>query len=112
MDVAGKRRGERSPRPAAASRVTLIGRPSLALAGRHGDAAHVEQVDEIGVGAEPAVGGDRIGEHRLERVVRRRGRHAEQVDRGDDRRELRLVGLQRIEPLEGVGGRELRARRR
>ena len=52
----------------------------VALAGRHGDAAHVEQVDEIGVGAEPAVGGDRIGEHGLDacsasaRSARRTGR--------------------------------------
>ena len=33
------------------------------LAGGHGDAAEVEEVHEVGVGPEPAVGGDRIGEH-------------------------------------------------
>ena len=48
--------------------------------GRHRQPAQIEQVDEIGVGAEPAVELDRIGEHLVDRVDRRRRRQHQRVD--------------------------------
>ena len=45
------------------------------------DAAHVEQIDEVGVGAEPRIRADRIGSDFRHRHEGRDGRHAERVDR-------------------------------
>jgi hypothetical protein len=47
---------------------------------RHRERGEVEQVDEIGVGAKPAVELDRVGQHLLDRVGGGNGRHREHVD--------------------------------
>jgi hypothetical protein len=47
---------------------------------RHGQRAEVEQVDEVGVGAEPAVEPDRIGEHLRDGVDRRHRRQCQHID--------------------------------
>ena len=50
---------------------------------RQRQAAEVEQIDEIGVGAEPGVEFDRIGQHLRGRIHRRRGRQHQRVDVGE-----------------------------
>ena len=49
--------------------------------GRHGEPAQIEQVDEVGVGAEPAVELERIGQHLIDGVDGGRGRYEQCVDR-------------------------------
>ena len=76
---------------------------------RQGEAAEIEQVDEIGIGPEPAVELDRIGQHLGCAVHGRRRRQHQRVDAG----ERTLAGLaQRLQPVqrtECVGGAEPRA---
>ena len=48
--------------------------------GRQRQAAEIEQIDEIGVGAEPAVELDRIGQHLLDGSNGRRGRQRQRVE--------------------------------
>ena len=50
---------------------------------RQCEAAEVEQIDEVGVGAEPGVEFDRIGQHLRGRVGGRRGRQHQRVDVGE-----------------------------
>ena len=52
----------------------------LAHRGRHREPAEIEQVDEVGVGAEPAVELDRIGQHLLDGIDRGRGRQQQRID--------------------------------
>ena len=59
-------------------------RPVRAHRGRHRQPAKIEQVDEIGVGAEPAVELDRIGQHLLDGVDGRHGRQQQCVDLAKD----------------------------
>ena len=66
--------------PAGASSVTPNGVPSGAHRGRHRKPAQIEQVDEIGVGAEPAVELDRVGQHLLDRIDGRHRRQHQRVD--------------------------------
>ena len=66
--------------PPGASSVMPNGMPSGAHRGRHRKPAQIEQVDEVGVGAEPAVELDRVGQHLLDGVDRRRGRQQQRID--------------------------------
>ena len=68
-----------------ASSVTPPGRPSARVTRRHGNAAQVEQIDEIGVGAEPGIRPDRVGRDLVQRDEGRDRRHAQRVDRGKQR---------------------------
>ena len=65
---------------AAADQRDAEGQAVGAQAAGHRDRGVVEQVDEVGVGAQVAVERHRVGLHRLDRVVRGRGRHQQHVD--------------------------------
>ena len=78
--------------------------------GRQRQAAQIEQVDEIGVGAEPAVELDRIGQHLRDRVDGRRGRQHQRVDAGKDALADAAQPLQPVQRRKRVGGGEPRAR--
>ena len=98
------RRGNRAPKrgeqhvPAGgASSVTPNGMPSALHRCRHGEAAQVEQVDEVGVGAEPAVESIGIGQH-LRRPYNASARSAAAaIDRLEGGR-ASAAGLRAIEP--------------
>lgn len=65
--------------PGAGQQDDAAGAVIVARAGRHGDAAGVHRLDGIGIGAEAAVGGDRVGLRVLEPADGGKGRHAEQI---------------------------------
>ena len=77
---------------------------------RQREAGEVEQVDEIGVGAEPAVELDRIGQHLLDRVDGRHGRHQQHVDLAEDVIAHAAQVFELVERREGIHGAR-RARR-
>ena len=52
--------------------------------GGEGEPAQFEQVDEVRIGAEPAVELDRVGEHLLDRIGGRHGRQHQRVDVAED----------------------------
>ena len=76
---------------------------------RQRQAAEVEQIDEIGVGAEPAVEFDRIGQHLRGRVGGRRRRQHQRVDIGKGALGDVAQRLQPVQRGKGVGGGEPRA---
>ena len=76
---------------------------------RHREPAQIEQVDEIGVGAEPAVELDRIGQHLLDGVDRRHGRQHQRVDRAEDVVAHAAQFLELVERREGIGRGRARA---
>ena len=76
---------------------------------RQREAAEIEQIDEIGVGAEPAVEFDRIGQHLRGRVGGRRGRQHQRVDIGEGALGDAAQRLQPIQRGKGIGGGEPRA---
>ena len=108
LDRCGKRRAEpvttggRQEGDASWTAVGASPRPNR-------DAAHVEQIDEVGVGTEPRVRADRIGGDFSHRDEGRDGRHAEHVDLC----KLLFAGTgERLQPicaLECVDGGELQA---
>ena len=71
--------------------------------------AEVEQVDEIGVGAEPGVELDRIGQHLRGGIDRRRRRQHQRVDGGEGALGDLAQALQPVQRGKGVGGGEPRA---
>ena len=73
---------------------------------RHGDARHVEEVDEIGVGAELGIRADRIGLQILDREEGRDRRHAQAIHLRQHRFRLPLERRQPVDTLERVGGRK------
>jgi hypothetical protein len=77
--------------------------------GRQRQPAEVEQVDEIGVGAEPAVELDRIGQHLRGRIGGRRRRQHHRVDIGKGALGDAAQRLQPIERGEGIGRGQPRA---
>ncbi len=87
------------------------GMPSGAHRGRQRQAAEVEQVHKIGVGAEPAVEFDRIGQHLRGRIGGRRRRQHHRVETGKDALGRAPQRLQAIERGERIGRRQPRAGR-
>ena len=79
--------------------------------GRQRQAAEIEQVDEIGVGAEPAVELDRIGQHLRGRIGGRRGRQHHRIEIGKGALGDAAQRLQPIERGKGVGRGQPRAGR-
>ena len=77
--------------------------------GRQREAAEIEQVDEVGVGAEPAVELDRIGEHLLDRVDGRHRRHQQRVDLAKDVVAHAAQLFELVERREGVDRARARA---
>ena len=76
---------------------------------RHCQRAEIEQVDEVGVGAEPAVEPDRIGVHLLDGVD---GRHRRQHQRVDRQKRVVAHAAQLLELIEcgkGVDRARMRA---
>ena len=67
--------------------------------GRQREPAQLQQVDEIGVGAEPAVELDRIGQHLRDRVDGRHRRQQQRIDRG---KHVVAHAPQSFEPVEGL----------
>ena len=86
------------------------GQPVGAEASRQRQRAKIEQVDEVGVGAQPAVEQDRLGLELLDPIDRGRGRQHQHIhlvpDHGRRSRELR----QPVLAHEGVHGAEASAR--
>ncbi len=78
--------GERGVRACRRQQRDAEGNAVVAHRGRQREAAEVEQIDEIGVGAEPAVEFDRIGQHLRGGIGGRRGRQHDGVDIGEGAR--------------------------
>ena len=97
--------------PAGASSVMPNGMPSAPHRGRQRQAAEVEQVDEIGVGAEPGVELDRIGQHLRGRIGGRRRRQHHRVEIGKGALGDAPQRLQAIERGKRVGRGQPRAGR-
>jgi hypothetical protein len=103
------RRGDRSTEsiaPACRQQRHATRPPVRTLARWNRDAAHIEQVHEIGVGAEHRVRPDRVGGDLLEGHESREGRHAEGVDLG---KLVEAGALQLPEPVlaaECIDGRQ------
>ncbi len=79
--------------------------------GRQREAAEVEQVDEIGVGAEPGVEFDRVGQHLRDRVGGRSRRQHHRVEVGKDALGNAPQRLQPVERRERIGRGQPRAGR-
>ena len=79
---------------------------------RQREAAEVEQIDEIGVGAEPAVEFDRIGQHLRGAVGGRRRRQHQRVDIRKGALGDAAQRLQSIQCRKGIGRGQPRAGRR
>ena len=73
---------------------------------RHGDAGHIQQVDEVGVGAEPGVGAERVGADLGERRHAGRGRHGQRIDAAQHRLHHALELGQPVDAGERIGGGE------
>ena len=73
--------------------------------------AEIEQIDEIGVGAEPAIELDRIGQHLRGRIGGRRGRQHQRVDIAKGALGDAPQRLQAIERGERIGRGQPRAGR-
>ena len=79
----------------------------VAEAGRDGDGGHVQQVHEIGVESEVGVEGERLGQHFGDAVDgRARWAAAGRRRRAHSAAAARSIGLQGVEALEGVDGRD------
>ena len=77
--------------------------------GRQREAAEIEQIDKIGVGAEPGVELDRIGQHLRGRIGGRRGRQHHRIEIGESALGDTAQRLQPVERGKGVGGGQPRA---
>ena len=95
--------------PAARQQRHPNGVPSGRIAAGSGEAAQFEQVDEVRVGAEPAVELDRIGEHLLDRIGGRHGRQHQRVDVAKDVVANAPQVFELVERREGVDGGRPRA---
>ncbi len=78
-----------------------IGRAVAGERDRHREAAQIEQVHEIGIGAEIAVERDRVG---LDLRLRVGGRHRRHHQRIEAREHLECRAAKRGEPVEGAEG--------
>ncbi len=76
---------------------------------RQREAAEVEQIDEIGVGAEPGVEFDRIGQHLRGGIDGWRGRQHQRVDAGEGAPGDLAQRLQQVQRGKRIGGAEPRA---
>ena len=70
--------------------------------GGNGQSAQIEQVDEVGVGAEPAVELNRIGEHLRDGVEGRRRRQRQRVDMLEGLVRDAAQSFELIESVEGI----------
>ena len=85
------------------------GMPSGPHRGRHREPAQIEQIDEVGIGAEPAVELDRIGQHLLDGIDRRRGRQQQRIDRLEHRIPDAAQLFKLVERSERIDGARPRA---
>ncbi len=84
------------------------GNPVAADSRRQREAAEVEQIDKVGVGAEPGVELDRIGQHLRRGVHGRRRRQHQRVEDGEGALGYLAQRLQPVQRRKGVGGAEPR----
>ena len=76
---------------------------------RHGERAEIEQVDEIGIGAKPAVEPDRVGHDLLDVIDGGHGRQQQRVDLAKDVIAHAAQFLELIEGGERIDGGRARA---